>query len=78
MDVFFREKSFFINSIVCERKLSLAMFVTISQSPKLVGVPKENRLIRIWGWEIKIREIDVLYRNRPKILVFMVKIGSFD
>lgn len=27
---------------------------------------------------LKIREVDVLYRNRPKILVFMVKIGSFD
>lgn len=27
---------------------------------------------------LKIREIDVLYRNMPKILVFMVKIGSFD
>jgi hypothetical protein len=37
LDFFFiREKSFFSNSIVCESKLSLAMFVTISQSPKLV------------------------------------------
>lgn len=27
---------------------------------------------------LKIREVDFLYRNRSKILVFMVKIDSFD